>query len=321
MLEALKFTKGAIARKDFAPVLTHFRIEGGRITGYNGSMALSSPIPLELTCSPKATDFIKALDTCRGTISIHEMPNGSIVVQSGTFKASVKCSTDPFPALTLTGDRVELREGILAPLKLLAPFISEDASRQWSRGILFRGKSAFATDNLVIVETWLGYDFPLDLNIPKTAVTELLRIGLEPDYLVVSHTSCIFHFPGDRWLLTHTYSTEWPDVTRILDRECSPLDIPEGLFQGVRDVSPFSDDLGRIFLGSGKVSTVSLNHEDLGTVSEVPGLIVEDGCYHKDALASLEPVAKKIDLALYPKPCLFYGEALRGAILGIRYAT
>lgn len=321
MLEALRFVKGAVARKDFAPVLTHFSIQDGRITGYNGSMALSSPIPLDLTVSPKATEFIKALDTCRGTIAITQHPNGSLIIQSGAFKTSIKCTTDPFPKLDLTGEIVKLPNGILGVLKRLVPFISEDASRQWSRGIMFRGNSAYATDNLVIVEAWLGYSFPVELNIPKTAVTELLRIGLEPEHLIVSATSCTFVFPNGRWLMTHTYSTEWPDVGRILNKPFNPTPIPEGLFQGVKDISPFCDDLGRIFLSSTKISTSPPAHLDVGAVSEVPGLAVEDGCFHFEALASIEPVASKIDFSSYPAPCLFVGDKLRGAILGIRYAS
>jgi hypothetical protein len=31
MLDALKFVKGAVAKKDFVPELTHFRITGGRV--------------------------------------------------------------------------------------------------------------------------------------------------------------------------------------------------------------------------------------------------------------------------------------------------
>lgn len=331
MLNALNFVKGAVARKDFAPVLTHFFIDAGRITGYNGRMALSSPIDLDLTLRPKAIEFIKALNTCKGVISMHAMPNGSLVVKSGAFKALVQCSTDPFPKLDITGTEVELSHSLLAPLKMLAPFISEDASREWSRGILFRGQTAVATNNIVIVEAWLKSVFPIEVNLPKNAVVELLRIGIEPDKMIVRQApndagelevvGCTFMYPNGRWLMTHTISTQWPDITRVFARSGEPKPIPPTLFSGVDDISPFCDEDRRIFLSSGTVSTVPGIHVDAGTSSEVEGLTVTDGCFNADALASLRSIATSLDLAAYPAPCLFYGDMVRGVIVGKLYAV
>ena len=47
MLDALKFVKGAVARKDAVAVLTHFRIQHRYIMGYNGLIALGHPLELE----------------------------------------------------------------------------------------------------------------------------------------------------------------------------------------------------------------------------------------------------------------------------------
>ncbi len=51
MLSALKFVKGAVSTKDYVPALTHFQIKGGRVTGYNGKLSLSSPIPSTWTAA------------------------------------------------------------------------------------------------------------------------------------------------------------------------------------------------------------------------------------------------------------------------------
>jgi len=317
MLPALKFVIGAVAKKDYLPALTHFRIEGGKVRGYNGSMALCCPISLDLNVTPKALQFIKAIETCQETIAIHMTPNGRLSIKSGSFKAFVECMDEPFPTIEPEGEFVEPKGGLLDVLKTLAPFIAEDASRPWARGIMFRGSSAFVTNNVILIEHWLGYEFPVEINIPKSAVVELLRIGEEPERLQVSQGSVTFHFKGDRWLRTQLYETNWPDLTPILNRENNPQDIPTELWTAVETLAPFTNELGQLYLGQERVATSA--EDTSGASFAIPGLVVE-GCYNHKYLLMLREVVEKIDLSTYPNPCIFIGKggALRGAIVGMR---
>lgn len=315
MLDSLRFVQGAVAKKDFVPALTHFRIEGGTIRGFNGMMGLCCPIDLDLDCSPKAVQFVKAVQTCKDTIQLHMTPAGRLSVKSGKFKALVDCIQDSFPEVVPEGQELPLDGGLLKVLKLLAPFIADDASRPWARGILLRGQSAFATNNIVLIERWLGYTFPVEINIPKSAVTELIRIGEEPESLQVTENSVTFHFAGKRWLRTQTYSTQWPDLSRILDRQANPSPIPDGLWDAAVDLLPFVDELGRLFLTPGQVTT---GHGDgAGAAIDVPGIQAE-GCFNAQQVILLKGVAKTLDLGGYPGPCAFFGDQIRGALIGMR---
>lgn len=315
MLDSLRFAQGAVAKKDFVPALTHFRIEGGTIRGFNGMMGLCCPIDLDLDCSPKAVQFVKAVQTCKDTIQLHMTPAGRLSVKSGKFKALVDCIQDSFPEVVPEGKEVTLDGGLLKVLKLLAPFIADDASRPWARGILLRGQSAFATNNIILIERWLGYTFPVEINIPKSAVAELIRIGEEPESLQITENSVTFHFSGKRWLRTQTYSTLWPDLSRILDRQANPSPIPDGLWDAAADLLPFVDELGRLFLTPGQVTT---GHGDgAGAAIEVPG-IQADGCFNAQQVMLLKGVAKTLDLTGYPGPCAFFGDQIRGALIGMR---
>ena len=223
MLDALRFVQGAVAKKDFVPALTHFRVDRGTIRGYNGMLGLCCPIDLDLNVSPRAVPFIKAIQTCQDTIQLHVTPAGKLSVKSGKFKALVDCIQEDFPEVEPEGTSIELNGGLLAALKLLAPMIADDASRPWARGILFRGQSAFATNNIIIAEYWLGYHFPVEINIPRAAVVELLRIKEEPISMQIAENSATFHFSGNRWLRTQTHTTQWPDISpRVRDRRGHP---------------------------------------------------------------------------------------------------
>lgn len=315
MLGALKFVQGAVARKDYVQALTHFHIANGFIKGYNGSLALCSPIDLDLEVTPRATQFIKAIQTCRETVQLNMTPAGRLSIKSGPFKAYVDCIEGDYPEVEPEGELIELDGKMLKALKVLQPFIADDASRPWAMGILLRGPSAFATNNISLIEYWLGYDFPVEVNIPKLAVQELVRIGEEPCRLQICENSVTFHYESGRWLRTQTYCTQWPDMGKVLNREANPIPFPEGFFTSIQDIAHFTDELERVFFMGSYLTTTP--EEGLGASVELEGL-PESGVYHYKQLLLLEGLAKTIDLTQYPAPSLFFGDGLRGAVVGMR---
>lgn len=320
MIDDLRFVQGAIAKKDIVPALSHFRIHNGRIKGYNGKIAICSPIELGIDCQPKATEFIKAIQSCDSTVHLNLTPAGRLTVKSGAFKAHIGCIAEDFPDVEPEGMTVQLPGGLLPALKMLEPMIAEDASRPWARGILFRGAFAHATNNVVICQYWLGYDFPFDLVIPHDAVNELLRVGLEPVSMQMTESSVTFHFEGNRWLRTQSASTKWPDIGRILDKEgVVPNDLPPDFFDKLDILRPFIDELSRVYFVSGAMAT----HIDEGIGAKIEhdpayiGHFPTEGCFNLNQFRLLAKVAKQFDFN--HSPALFFGDSLRGAIMPMRF--
>ena len=315
MLKALRFVKGAVAKKDYHPVLTFFRISKGRVTGYNGEMALSSPIPLDLEVTPHAVEFIRVLNACEETITIHQTPTGRLAVRSGAFKAFVDCTPEDFPEVVHSGQEITVAGKLLPALKVLAPLTALDASRAWAQGILLRDCSAFATNNVVLAEYWLGFQMAVSVNLPKVAVVELLRIGEEPEKILISDTSCTFYFSGDRWLHTLTYSAVWPNLDHVLNKPSEPKELPKDFWPAVKRLQPFCDKEEAFWLVNGGLSTHQA--ESTGAHQELPELVLEKPvCFNIKHLLLLENNVNLIDLTGYPGPCYFFGENLRGAIIG-----
>ena len=316
MLSELKFVQGAVAKKDFLPALTHFCIENGTVRGYNGIIALSSPIPFDICCKPKAETLVKAIRNCNDTIALSMTNAGRLSIKSGGFKAFVDCVEGETPHVEPEGDRLEIDgAALLAGIKAVEPFVADDASRKWANGILIKDQSAFATNNVVLVEYWTGSAFPVPINIPRQAIKEILRIDEAPEYAQTDGNSFTLHFSGKRWIRTQLLTTEWPDITRILDKSSKQRPINEDLFRALEVVAPFSDKMGRITFHEGKVCTSLVEGE--GANYEVEGLDCP-GSYNVEMLASLKDVAHTIDFSSYPGPCLFHGDRLRGAIIGLR---
>lgn len=316
MLSDLKFVQGAVAKKDFLPALTHFVMENGTVRGFNGTIALCSKIDFDLSCKPKGESLVRAIGNCSDTVQLTLTPAGRLAVKSGGFKAFVDCVDGETPHVLPTGKHVEVNgAALLVGLKALHEFIGEDASRPWSNGILLRGPSMYATNNVVVAEYWAGATLPIEVNLPRVAVRELLRIDTAPIGAQYDEHSVTFHYDGGRWLRTQLLPGDWPDLARVLDNPSSPLPIDPAIFEGLRVIKPFADKLNRVYLRDGAVHTHEVDGE--GASFAVPGLTTL-GIYNLSMLELLDGVATGADFTTYPKPCMFFGDRLRGAIIGMR---
>lgn len=316
MLKDLKFVQGAVAKKDLLPAMTHFRIEGGHVRGFNGQMAISSPIAFDIDCNPKADQLVKAITQCADEIVLSMTPGGKLRVQSGKFRAFVEViegeTVHPLPE----GDEVHFDgEQFLKACQQLYPFIGNDASRPWANGILLMAQSAFATNNVCLVEYWLGSPFPFIVNIPRACVNEILRVDEPPTHAQIHERSITFHYTDGRWIRSQLLDTTWPDLTKILDQPANPKPLPEGFFEGIDTLKRVADGTSRIYIQDGLLRTHL--EEQTGGSYEVDGLDFT-GCYNIAMFSLLKGVVTTADFTTYPAPCLFFGDRLRGAIIGMR---
>lgn len=316
ILDTLRFVQGAVSSKDHVPEMKHFMIEGGRAQAFNGIIAISSPIDFSVDCKPKAAPLVYAIDRCKEVTSLALTPNGRLRIQSGAFKAFIDCLDSEAPSIRPEGEEVALDGKLLLDAaEKLSPFIGKDASRPWVNGILLRGQSAFATNNVCLVEYWLGVDLPFVVNIPMAAIKELIRVKKPPIHAQISEKSITFHYEDGCWIRSQLYETNWPDLTKILNRPSAQAPVPEGLFEALETIKPFADINGKVFFSEDRVFTHE--EDELGADYKVEGLHGQ-GIYRIEMLRLLEGVATTIDFTLYPDPLLFYGERLRGAIIGYR---
>lgn len=328
MISALQFVQGGVARKDYVPGLTHFRIEGGRIQSFNGTFSLSAPIDLDLEVSPKAEAFQKAVASCGNTpASLSMTAAGRLGIRAGKFRAYVECTSEPFPVYAPTGERVEFGDGeaFLASLDTLAPFMSQDASRAWSQGILLRDRCMWATCNTAIVQKYLGFEFPREINIPRTAVHVLLRIGAPPIGFVFEDNSITFHFESDRWMKTQMYSLAWPDMQSILDRHNYNVPyIPDDFWSQLEQVAPFVDEAQRVYFNEGRMLT-SLT-DGIGASCDLAEGCTFAGCFNHKLITLLRGVATGMlfgaeETGKGIRVGTFVGDQLRGLIAGTHHAA
>lgn len=316
MLDVLNFVKGAVGKKDLVPALTHFHIANGRISGFNGKISISAPIALDIDCCPKAEPFVRAIEACAETAQLHLTPTGKLSIRSGKFRAHVDTvGSEAFPEVQPEGQFIEVDGKLLPILRTLYDFIGEDASRPWATGIMFNGTSAFATNNVIVAEHWLGYHFPFKVVVPRYTIKEMLRIGEEPIRIQLTALNATFHYEGNRWLRTQLVSNEWPDVQTMLDIDAAGESeaIPDGFWEALKTISPFLDEASRVYLDG---STIRTSLDDGASMEiEGAGLI---GLYNHKMLSLLAGVAQRANWQAYPSRVGWYGDCIRGLIIGMR---
>ena len=316
MLTELKFVQGAVAKKELIPTLTHFRIEGGTVRSYNGTLALCSPIDLDIDCTPRADPFVKAIQNCKETVTMQLTPAGRLGIKSGAFKAFIECVEEETPHVMPEGEEFDIDgEELLAAIKVISPFIGDDASRPWSNGVLLKGQSAFATNNVSLIEYWVGSVFPIVCCVPKIAIREMIRINEPPERAQVNDVSISFHYKDGRWIRTALLDIGWPDLNKVLDVSANPVAIDERIYEGLNIIKPFVDKHERVYISNGVMATTLIEGE--GASFDIDDFPYE-GVYQLKILNLLKGVATSIDFTSYPRPCIFYGERLRGAIIGMR---
>lgn len=322
MLDALRFVASAVAKKDFVPELTHFKIRGGRVTGFNGQIALSSPIDVDLNILPQARQLIDAIRACQGVISLSMTPSGRLTVRDDKFRAHIPClAEDVAHFVEPEGETVDMGENFLPGLRAVAPVMGVDASRPWAMGVKLTKQSMVATNNVMLVEYWHGDNIPVDVVLPAAAVTELLRINEAPTRVQVTDNSISFWFEGDRWMRSQLLiGGSWPmeRLEQIMSLEAAnQTDLPENLGDQVEVLKAFLGERSTVYVTADAMATSPEESDGASVVIDLPG-VPSMQAYHHKQLTLLAEVAKTIDWTNYPQPCMFRGERLRGAIIGQR---
>jgi hypothetical protein len=144
-----------------------------------------------------------------------------------------------------------------------------------------------------------------------------LRVDEPPTHAQLHDRSITFHYTDGRWIRSQLLDGEWPfeKINAILNAPCNPVPIPQELFDGIEVLKAMADGSNRIYISDGLLKT---HMEELtGGQFEVPGIEFE-GCYNLTIFNLLNGKVNKADFTLYPEPCLFFGDRLRGAIIGMR---
>lgn len=317
LLEALQFCS-VVTEKLGAAYETHIGIKNNWAIAFNGIVAAGSPIVESLTCYPHNLLLVEALSKCDENYSLTQLDNGRLSIKSGKFKAIVPC-LDPDLMQEAAPDPqiVGLNNTFKDAVEAVGVLASENAQHVLTASVLMNGSSVISTNRVMLMEYWHGLDLPPNIPLPKQFVAALAKSKKNLSGFGFSRSSATFYFIDGSWLRTQLYSDEWPDVSKILDRQANLWTIDPAFFKALDSIAPFSND-GNVY------SDLNLlkSHADiaLGASYECNG-IPKGFVYPIKQLKIIQPFVKKVDYMASgvadSSYCLvFQGDLVRGVISG-----
>lgn len=312
MLDQLKFVRGAVAKKDLIPVLTHFCFNGGQVQGGNGKLTICHTVDMKMDVAVEADRFLRAVDACEGEPKLKITDGGKLTVSKGKFRALLPTrEVSEFPWAEPDKGKKQPAAAFVQDLCLLRDFVAEDASRPWACGVLSSDGHVYATNNIIIVRKQT-VKTPT-VNIPGFAIDELMRIKELPDSFIVGENSITFFYP-DGWLKTQLFHVDWPDVGAFFKEEAT-TPVPEGLPDAVARIKPFCTNpkFPVIQFDDGCIRT-----QEGDTSATVEGFDIGKGSFRVEQLEKVLAVATHLDVNKWPEPCPFRNSYLEGLLVGVR---
>lgn len=292
----------------------HVVLKDGWAMMHNGVIAAGERISENLNVCPHNDLLIQALSKCGPNVSFTELETQRLSIKSDKFRAIIPCLSlydmaipSPDPLCATVDDR--LKEAVRA----VSALSDVDPLRLIAASILLDQGSAYAIDGHVMIEAWHGIDLPPMLALPKAIIAPLVKNTKKLKGFGYSQSSCTFYYEDDSWIKSQFFAAQWPDITKPLRQQSTQTPLPDGFFDGLAAIERFSDD-GYVYFDDGVLR--SHKNADAGASYEVIGL--PKGPIMKIAnLKMIKPYVKSADfLALDGKMTVWYGDNIRGAIMG-----
>lgn len=300
---------------------SHVIIDNLRATASTRTLTISAPINIEHDIKPQAvplTRAIKIAEASRAPVVTSLTKAGKLSVKAGKQTTFIDCATDYDMAQPIKpmGDVVPNAGGLLQAFKVLLPFISEDELRPEQHGIMIANNSCYAVSHIMCAQYWTGIPVKKSVVVSRDFVKMVVGLDEEPEAVQVSDNTVTFWFYGERRITSTLLDTEWPidKVDALLGTPGNPVQIPEDFFEGVEALNNFSEDDQQILIYPDKMATHV--EDEIGSKVEIatgaPQMVVFTAYY----LYKLRASVTHIDWSMWPKPCIFKGDRLRGVIVG-----
>jgi hypothetical protein len=314
LLQSIK-NINTILKDEGRPLETHVLLQNNWAIAHNGVLGMGEKIAEDLNIAPNAKILEQALSKCGQQFSITQLDT-QLSVKSGKFQAKVPCMPAESLALSFPDSPCALiSDKLRASIAAVAPLALDGQDSVVTASLLIQGGTIVATDRKVIIQHFHGIDLPT-VAIPKAIIGPLIKNVKPLKQFGFSKSSCTFFFEDDSWLKSQFYADQWPDVNAILSRAHNAVTLPEGFYEAVKSLEPFSED-GFVYFETNKM--LSHPNEEKGASYEVYGL-PSGPAFNIKQLKIIEPFAKKVDFLAEgnygSKQLMFFSEHCRGAIAG-----
>lgn len=314
MKDELAKIKSALATKEVIAHLTHYYFSQGEIIAANGRMTAGVPFQHDMECLVPADRLDAFIANAPPEFKFKLINGDELSLTAPKLRARIKVlGAGEYQVARPEGDGYTPPENLLAAIKVLAPFVSKNATHPWSTGVFLKGDQAYATNNTVMARCEpTGYQGP-NIIVPGWACDYLMERSEAPTEMYVTENSLSFIWSDASWMRTQLLAGEWPE---ICDSMIDGIDPPEAeidpdLRAALKIASVFDGE--RIELQAGKIIAGSAS----STLAEVDANITHGigSIWNPQLLAPVLEIATKWNPDLYPNPVPWDGGSPDGGLI------
>ena len=322
MKAALDKVRKALSRldKSVSLHLTHYLVRDGMIHATDGRITAAAPFPYDGgTFAVMGEDFERVID---------RMPTRPTLTQ-GTDHIVLKCGRLRGTIQTLIQGSVQIDTpqegsweamppGFFKALERIRPFVSDNATHYWALCVCLGADRMLATTNVALAAAECEGLQGKGQMMPCWAVDYLLSRSETLIGIQLHENNCEFLWTDGSWMRTQLIGEQFPETaSKLLDNWRQPehavTDAWRAAYRTVADMAEREIEIhaDRI-LGRSGVSVIE--HEIASPTPDKHPFSKWDPRY-------LNPVidaATHWSPALWPSPCYFGGEGIRGIVMGRR---
>lgn len=311
LVDALKFV-APTQKKSGGIQETHVVMFNNMLIGSNGILTIGYPIEEDLNACPNSELLLAALNKCGETFSITKSDETSIVINSDQFQATIPCVDINEMSLSHPDQNIaEIGNTIKDGFKQIMFLATKGSKHVLTASIMLRPNSMVATNNIVILEYWHGYDLPPNILVPKECATSVAKCKRDLTGFGFSGATATFWFDDKSFVKCKLFEEEYPNIDAILNKTLNPFPPVDDFFKAIKAVDAASRTGKVIFTETGVQSHNEINE---GSKYEIEGLPVGK-VYDSKNLIKCEPFCDRIDFTSYNGQAFFFGENIRGAIV------
>lgn len=248
---ALDFIACAITENS-EPWRASVQFRDGYMLAFNGVISAGVKTNDEFKACPHFGQLKRVLERAAEGSNFTQLDATKLAVTAGKFKAVIQCldpavmpPVSPDPNIAPADDR--LRTGF----ETIGPIVKEAGTTVVEASLLLQGGTMVVCDRITMMEYWHGIDLPPGLVLPKAFINAVIAAKKKiVGFGFSAGQTVTLHFEDASWIKTQLFSEPWPESwANVLNRgdvsRCAP--IPEGFFDAVAAVVPFSADGGIYF--------------------------------------------------------------------------
>lgn len=323
LAEALAFVEVAMkddkAAQDYQQ---HVNLSGKMAIAFNGQVSAGHPISEELNLCPHLSRLQVAIARCGNSLVIAETPTGQLSIKGEKLKALVPClPIEEMPESFPDAQVAVLTEAIREAFKVCGTLASEEGKRVVEASLLLEANSCTGTNGSALMQYWHGIDLPPAMVLPKLFTAAVVKVskpivgfGFSWNADCTKVKSVTFWFEGGAWIKTQCYEDAWPSIDHIINHPSHPSPVLAGLFEAIDAVQHFNDDK---FVTFAENKVMSHDTTAFGAQYEVKGL--QGGLkFDSKLIKMVAPFIKQIDLTTYDNRAFFFGDNVRGVVMGMK---